>query len=580
MVLQDSSNIYSAINDFRKARNQAILKEIIARFRGESTELLSYEDVRQKLKGRSSADQGLQEIPLNAIIGSAGRYSDFTRDFLPRLDATQDRWTRVKVATTGAIGLPPIDVSQIGETYFVKDGNHRVSVARQLGATHIQAYVNKVHTRVSLPLDANQDDLILMAEYTDFLEQTHLDELRSGVDMRITAPGKYQVLKEHISVHRYFMGIDQKREISYEEAVTHWYDVIYVPIVRIIRERGILRDFPKRTEADLYLWISKHRSDLELLLGWDIKPNKAITDLVNQFSPNMRNIFTRIGGKLLDALTPSKLETGPHAGQWRKELEPTRRDEHLFTDILVPVSGETSSWYALEQALVVARREGAHLLGLHVIRTDAEKDSGMAHAVRAEFDNRCEESNVPGKMVITVGEISQQICRRSRWSDLIVINLAHPPGSRPLARLESGFHTMIQLCPRPILATPQTMSPLKRALLAYDGSPKSEEALFVATYISGQWQIPLDVVTVLENENDASKNLDKAQIYLEAHGVVADYITREGPVAKTILNICEYIGADLLIMGGYGSNPLVEVVLGSVVDQVLRECHTPTLICR
>ncbi|HEC62211.1 MAG TPA: universal stress protein [bacterium] len=139
---------------------------------------------------------------------------------------------------------------------------------------------------------------------------------------------------------------------------------------------------------------------------------------------------------------------------------------------------------------------------------------------------------------------------------------------------------MIQLCPRPILATPQTMSPLKRALLAYDGSPKSEEALFVATYISGQWQIPLDVVTVLENENDASKNLDKAQIYLEAHGVVADYITREGPVAKTILNICEYIGADLLIMGGYGSNPLVEVVLGSVVDQVLRECHTPTLICR
>lgn len=71
--------------------------------------------------------------------------------------------------------------------------------------------MNKVRTRVSLPTDANQDDLILMAEYSDFLEQTHLDELRSEVDLRVTAPGKYQVLKEHISVHRYFMGIDQKR---------------------------------------------------------------------------------------------------------------------------------------------------------------------------------------------------------------------------------------------------------------------------------------------------------------------------------------------------------------------------------
>lgn len=78
-----------------------------------------------------------------------------------------------------------------------------------------------------------------------------------------------------------------------------------MPVVRIIRERGILRDFRKRTEADLYLWIAKHQTELELLLGWDIKPNKAITDLVNQFSPNARNLFTRIGGKLLDVITPT-----------------------------------------------------------------------------------------------------------------------------------------------------------------------------------------------------------------------------------------------------------------------------------
>lgn len=579
MVLQDPKQVYSAVNDFRKARNRAILKEIIARFTGESTELLSYEDVRQKLKGRGSADQGLKEIPLNAIIGSAGRYSDFTRDFLPRLDANKDRWARVKVAQTGSIGLPPIEVYQIGEAYFVKDGNHRVSVARQLSATHIQAYVNKVRTRVPLPPDTHQDDVILMAEYTGFLEHTHLDELRSDVDLRVTAPGKYQVLEEHISVHRYFMGIDQNREISYEEAVTHWYDVIYMPVVGIIRDRGILRDFPDRTEADLYLWIANHRSELEHVLGWDIKQNKAITDLVDQFSPNARNLVTRISEKLRDVIIPDKFETGPHAGQWRKEVMSTRRDERLILDILVPVSGETSGWFALEQALVVARREGANLLGLHIVRNEVQKENEAALAVQNQFDQRCAEANIPGNLVITVGEISRQICTRSRWADLIVTNLAHPPGGQ-LARLESGFRAIIQLCSRPILATPQTTSSLKRALLAFDGSPKSEEALFVATYISGQWQIPLDVITVLENEYGAPEMIDRAKRYLEAHGVSANYITGEGPVVKTILNNCESRECDLLIMGGYGSSPLVEFVLGSVVDQVLRESHIPTLICR
>ncbi|NIU60739.1 MAG: universal stress protein, partial [Pseudomonas stutzeri] len=224
-----------------------------------------------------------------------GRYNDFTRSFLPRQDSDQERWAKVHVAATGLVGLPPIEVYQIGEAYFVLDGNHRVSVARQLGATHIQAYVTEVRTRVPLSPDVQPDDLILKAEYADFLEHTCLDEIRPEADLSVTAPGQYRVLEEHIEVHRYFMGLEQEREIPYEEAVGHWYDEVYLPVVQVIRERGILRDFPGRTETDLYLWLSEHRAALEQALGWEIEPEAAATDLAAQFSPRPQRVVARVG---------------------------------------------------------------------------------------------------------------------------------------------------------------------------------------------------------------------------------------------------------------------------------------------
>src|SRR5690606_41196661 len=111
------------------------------------------------------------------------------------------------------------------------DGNHRVSVARSMGATHIQAYVTEVRTRVPLTPDIKPDDLIIKAEYADFLEKTRLDELRPEANLQVTVPGKYEILLEHIAVHRYFMGIDFDREIPYKEAVAHWYDEVYMPLV-------------------------------------------------------------------------------------------------------------------------------------------------------------------------------------------------------------------------------------------------------------------------------------------------------------------------------------------------------------
>lgn len=257
MTDPSSLSISFAIEDFHRARRRAALEEILAKLTGKSTDLLSFEDMRQKLKAKVGPARELKEIPLDAIVGSADRYTDFTRSFLPRQDFDRDRWARVMAAVTNLTGLPPIEVYQIGEVYFVLDGHHRVSVARQVGATHIQAYVTKLHPRVPLSPEDQLDDLVVKTEYADFLERTHLDELRPDADLRVTAAGKYRLLEEHIEVHRYFMGLEQKREIPYTEAVGHWYDEVYLPVAQAIRERGILRDFPGRTETDLYLRVHK-----------------------------------------------------------------------------------------------------------------------------------------------------------------------------------------------------------------------------------------------------------------------------------------------------------------------------------
>jgi nucleotide-binding universal stress UspA family protein len=575
-----SADYSSAVSDFRRARRQAALEQILARLRRRPVDLLPYKEVRDKLKARASKRFELREIPLDAIVGSVGRYADFTRSFLPRQDEDQERWARVELAVTSLAGVPPIEVYQIGDVYFVRDGNHRVSVARQFGATLIQAYVTEIHSRVPLSPEVQPGDLTLKAEYAGFLDRTRLDELRPGADLTLTARGRYPEILEHIEVHRHYMGLEQQREIPYAEAVGHWYDEVYLPVVQVIRQRGILRDFSERTEADLYLWISKHRAALEEGLGWQIDAESAAADLTTHFSPRPRRVVARVGGRILDAVTPDELEDGPSAGRWREERLASRREDCLFSNILVPVSGEEDSWHALDQALQVARREDARVQGLHVLPAETQVRAEEIQILQAKFHRRCEAAGVSGELALERGKVARTICERALWSDLVVVNLAYPPAPQPLARLGSGFRTLIRRCPRPVLAVPQTVSPLNRALLAFDGSPKAEEALFVATYLASRWQTALTVVGTLENSHVTQEATARAQTYLESHGVQATYVRESGPAAEAILRAAQEHESDLILMGGYGHSAVVEIVLGSTVDQVLRESARPTLICR
>jgi len=198
-----------AVDDFRQARRRAILESLVARLKGAPDDLLSFDDVRQKLKAQGVTPRGLREIPLAAVVGSVGRYTDFNRHFLPRNRADESRWARVRAAMQEGQELPPIEVYQIGQVYFVKDGNHRVSVARELRLTHIAALVTEVYSRVVLTPDLAPDNLIIASEYADFLEQTHLDELRPEADLRVTAAGQYETIANHIEIQRYRLTLQQ-----------------------------------------------------------------------------------------------------------------------------------------------------------------------------------------------------------------------------------------------------------------------------------------------------------------------------------------------------------------------------------
>ncbi len=224
-------------------------------------------------------------------MGSVDRYHDFDRAFLPTQTRTRPRWESVDRAALTDVILPPVQLYKVGEVYFVKDGNHRVSVAKEKGAGYIDAEVIELVTSVPLTPDTNPSDLIMMGEYAYFLEKTNLDKLRPGVNITFTSLGRYDVLLEHISAHRWYMGIEQNRPIEWQEAVLDWYDNVYLPVVKVIEENKILSDFPGRTAGDLYLWIMDHRWYLREETGEDMGPRTAAISYTEHYSAWTRRVL-------------------------------------------------------------------------------------------------------------------------------------------------------------------------------------------------------------------------------------------------------------------------------------------------
>jgi hypothetical protein len=253
---------------YRRSAGKAQVADLLGKITGASTDLISYDAVANRLRARQQIEMGTRMVPLDQIVGSVGRYRDFTRTFLPRAGINPERWARVDAIMHSLEGYLPIELYKLGEGYFVRDGNHRVSVARANGLTHIEAYVTEIETDVDLTLDDfERDQWIIKIERADFHKRTHLDELRPDNNVVLTEPGRYRIMLRHIAVHQYFRNLDLERggseqRLDWFDAVMSWYDNVYLPVVESIHEHDLLAHFPDRTEADLYLWIAFHREDL------------------------------------------------------------------------------------------------------------------------------------------------------------------------------------------------------------------------------------------------------------------------------------------------------------------------------
>ena len=554
-------NYRLAVHDFQSAHLRAKLQGVLARVTGRSNELLSYEEIASKLKLQGRADKGLQMIPVDAIIGSVGRYTDFTRTFLPRRLEDRQRWANIKAISLDPIstGLPEIEVYKVSEVYFVIDGNHRVSIARQEGWKSIEAHVIEIQTDIPLTPDVQPDELIIKAEYADFLEQTGLNRIPEFTDLRITIPGGYQNLLDEICVCRCQIEEEDQKECTLQDSAESWYREIYLPFAEAVRERGMMRWFPNRTVTDLYVWMSEHRGELEKELGWSIRPEAAAEAVVQNRSRQATNEGSKIGS-------------------WRKARLLNRYTEHLFRDILVPINRSSKNHDALEQAIRIAHLENANIHGLHIVKTAEELNHPEVIALQEQFKQICENEDIRGVLAIEVGDPVQKILERSALTDLIVMKIAHPP-STGIKALASHIRTLITRSSRPIFAMPGKVSVLHHALLAFDGSPKSKEALFVATYLAEQWQTKLTILTGLDDSALDSSAQDFAQNYLEFNEIEADFISSKYS-AETLKATAEATNADLLLMGGYSGSILKEMTVGSSVNFMLRESQLPIFICR
>jgi hypothetical protein len=236
---------YGIMFDFDDARRSALTVDLMRTLRGQPRDLLPFDEVRTKLRLRHTIDRGVEEVPLDRIVGSFGRDRDFNRLFFPRRRSLRRRWEAVRKLASGMRGFPTVELYKVGEAYFVLDGHHRVSVARFLGAPAIEASVREFVTDVAVDPADSIEAVALRRGRADFQEAT-------GLDVEATEVDAYERLLDHISVHAWY------QKLAWSEGIESWRANVYEPTVDVIRRSGVLEHFPGRTETDLYLYAMDH----------------------------------------------------------------------------------------------------------------------------------------------------------------------------------------------------------------------------------------------------------------------------------------------------------------------------------
>ncbi len=280
-----------AEEDFNKARNRALFHEIQNFLNPDKARLLSFHDVKKILKPKNEVYAGMKTVPIEKIAGSEGRYQDFDNHFLPKTSNLRQRWERVDEAHLADIVLPPIQLYEIGGLYFVRDGNHRVSVAKAQGVRFIDAEVISLQSEIVLKATTTPESIlseVIKYEKRVFYAETGFGDLTDYWNLDFTSPGQYDVIYNHILVHKYFMNSTLPTEIPVNDAILSWYHNVYQPVMHVIKKNRLLRKFRNRTASDLYVWIIKQWDELKQKYGVEYTLEEASLSIAEKHRPGIR----------------------------------------------------------------------------------------------------------------------------------------------------------------------------------------------------------------------------------------------------------------------------------------------------
>lgn len=262
MFPHDKSN-----HNFQNLRLRALFKSIYSRLKREDDCLPSLHEIVDITKPKNERYIGLCEIRVDNIIGSEGRYEDFNKNFFPKRDALQSRWSAIDRIVEENKPLPPISVFKIDDYYFVRDGNHRVSVAKSRGQLYIDAEVTEYYIDVPITKELTVKDRFNIQEHVNFLEATGLNNLGKGCDIKLTRPRSYRLLLNIIQHFSTPLEESLGRKLTLKEVSREWYYRIFLPFAEGAYLDDLLGKFPNRTTGDLYVWIQMNWTEVKDELG-------------------------------------------------------------------------------------------------------------------------------------------------------------------------------------------------------------------------------------------------------------------------------------------------------------------------
>jgi hypothetical protein len=245
--------------------------------------MLPLEEVVDALGRVGERDLGLQEIELDAIVGTVGRRrGEFDRRFRPASSLTRSRWQRIAAARRRGKAMPPIDAYRVGELLFVEDGHHRVSVARSLGDLTIEARVREIQTRRPATQDLSIRELQLIRHEREFHERV---PLRADARKRISIEEgwRYDQLSTHVESWAFRASQAAGRLLSRAEAAEAWFTDEYEPIADVLDELEI---GGPGTETTRYLRIVKLRNLLMHERGWTDDVIEKLLEAIRSSAPN------------------------------------------------------------------------------------------------------------------------------------------------------------------------------------------------------------------------------------------------------------------------------------------------------